>query len=92
VSVILQRCRRTGALAEDCGGNFTCDNSCDLEDVEFVLADEYNQLRAALDRIAHQGLGHFDYERREMMGDTGEPWEHWAHIAHEALAPSTERD
>lgn len=39
IGVILQRCQRTGALVEDCGGNFACDNSCLSEDVEFVAIE-----------------------------------------------------
>ena len=40
MSVFMQRCKRTGAWAEDCGGNFACENSCDLEEVEVGVLDD----------------------------------------------------
>lgn len=44
-----------------------------------------DRYREALERIARQGLGKWDQDRKQLMGATGEPWMHWASLAEEAL-------
>lgn len=49
-----------------------------------TLLKEKERYRAALERIARQGLGVYVVGEGH-RGDTGEKWEHWATIARNAL-------
>lgn len=44
-AILVAICKNTGLLAEDCGGNFTCDNGCPTREVEFVPVSRLDQAR-----------------------------------------------